>query len=553
MVCTSMKNPAQNLAGYNQALEQLLEIFTAPDLLIEERISQVQLFCSDYFDLPISVIGQIRGDLYVLNYAIDPTGSRKVGNVFRLDQTFCNIAVASEEPIAVRSIQDSEFRDFSTCATSSISTYVGAPIRVGGRVWGALAFAGVDVREEAFEPADITLVRLVANWLGSQFEAEEKTQGLVQSELRFKRLYRKLPLMAFTHDRDMKITDVSEFMLDRMEYPREEVIGQRTVEFVSEDIREHILEIDHPVFWSTGFSSGLPRSLITKSGKILETELSAVAFVGPDGAFDSGHVVMVDVTERNRAQSKLAHKNEELEQVNEQLRHFAYIASHDLQEPLRKIRVFGGQLSDETGDDLSTEGQFALDTMVSAAERLSNLVSDVLAFSRVSYAEFSVRKVKLSDVVNQVITILEEKIDEADAEVEIGGLPIVQGDSVQINRLLMNLIGNAIKYVHPNTTPKINISGHFDPEKNATDIVVSDNGIGFSDTYAEKIFQPFQRLNQRSMYSGSGIGLAVARTIAERHGWTITARGEPGVGSVFTIHLPGVQMETETVIADEVA
>ncbi len=550
-----MGKPAQNLAAYNQALERLLELFTAPGLLIEDRINQVQLFCADYFELSISFVGEIRGDLYVLNYAIDPTGSRQVGKIYDLDEAFCAIAVTSGEPVAVQSIPDSEYRGYSGCASDAISSYIGAPIRVSGRIWGVIAFAGLDCREKSFEPADITLVRLVANWLGGQFEAEEKTQVLVQSELRFKRLYRKLPLIAFTHDRDMIITDVSDFMHDHMGYSREEMIGRRTVEFVAENVRAHIQKVDHPIFWATGFSSCLPRSLITKSGQVLEVELSAVAIEGPEGTFDSGHAVMVDVTDRNRAWAKLAQNNEELEQVNEQLRHFAYIASHDLQEPLRKIRVFGDQLSDETGDDLSTEGKFALDTMISAAERLSILVSDVLAFSRVSYAEFAVRNVNIRDVVTQVITIFEEKIDEVDAEIEIGVLPIVQGDSVQINRLLMNLIGNAIKYTSPNSTPKISISGQYDPEKNATDILVSDNGIGFSDAYAEKIFLPFQRLNQRSMYSGSGIGLAVARTIAEKHGWTISACGEPGVGSVFTIHLPGVRMNgaTETIVTDEVA
>ncbi len=550
-----MENPAQNLAAYNQALERLLELFTAPDLLIEDRIRKVQEFCAEYLELPISLIGQIRGDLYVLNYAIDPTGSRQVGGVYKLDETICNIAISSDEPVVIDSVPDSPFYGYSNCATNSINTYVGASIRVGGRVWGALAFAGPEVREKKFDPADVTLVRLVANWLGGQFETEERTQGLVQSELRFKRLYRKLPLIAFTHDRDMIISDVSDYMLDSMGFTREEMIGRKTVDFVAEEVRARIQKVDHPIFWATGFASCLPRSLITKTGKILEVELSAVAFEGPEGTFDSGHAVMVDVTDRNRARAKLAHKNEELEQVNEQLRHFAYIASHDLQEPLRKIRVFGDQLSEETGDDLSTEGKFALDTMVSAAERLSNLVSDVLAFSRVSYAEFAVREVKISDVVTQVIAIFEEKIEEIGVEMDIGNLPVVQGDAIQVNRLLMNLIGNALKYSCPSSTPKISISGQYDPDKNATDIIVSDNGIGFPDAYSEKIFLPFQRLNQRSMYSGSGIGLAVARTIAEKHGWTISARSEPGVGSVFSIHLPGVQMNeaTETDVNEAVA
>jgi PAS domain S-box-containing protein len=550
-----MENPAQNLAAYNQALERLLELFTAPNLSSKDRISQVLLFGADFLELSLAAIGHLDDDQYVLDYAIDPTGERRAGSAYNVDETFCTIAITSEEPVAVQSIPNSEFSSYSSCASSPIRTFIGAPIRIGGKISGAIGFGGPDDRDKVYVPTDITLVRLIANWLGGQFETEERTQGLVQSELRFKRLYRKLPLIAFTHDRNMIITDVSDFMLDHTGYTREEMIGRRTVEFAAEGVRARIQKVDHPVFWATGFSSCLPRPLIAKSGEVLEVELSSVAFEGPDGTFDTGHAVMVDVTDRNRAQAKLAQKNEELEQVNEQLRHFAYIASHDLQEPLRKIRMFGGQLSDETGDDLSTEGQFALDTMISAAERLSILVSDVLAYSRVSYAEFAVHKVKIRDVVTQVVTIFEEKIDEVDAEIDIGNLPVVQGDSVQINRLLMNLIGNAIKYTSPNLSPKISISGQYNPEKNATDILVSDNGIGFPNAYAEKIFQPFQRLNQRSMYSGSGIGLAVARTIAEKHGWTITARSEPGVGSVFTIHLPGVQMNTaaETILADEVA
>ena len=550
-----MTDPTQMLSAYNQALERLLEIFTAPNILTDDKICQVQQFCAAYLDLPVSVIGEIQDDQYELIYAIDPSGLREAGKAYQLDETFCSIAITSEEPIAVQSIPNSEYRDFSSCASGEIRSYIGAPIRVSGSITGAIAFVGAEDRDKPFEPSDITLVKLVANWLSGQFETMARTKGLIQSERRFKRLYRKLPLVAFTYDRDLRITDVSDFMLGCTGYTRDELIGSRSVDLVAKEVCRDTLAAEHKEFWETGIASCVPRLIETKSGQVLEFELSTVAFEGPDGNFDSGHAVMLDVTERNRAQGKLALKNEKLEKVNEQLRHFAYIASHDLQEPLRKIRMFGDQLSEETNGELSSEGEFALDTMISAAERLSNLVTDVLAFSRVSYAEFSIHKVDISDVVAQVLTAMEEKIDEIGANIEIGDLPIVQGDPVQLNRLLMNLIGNAIKYRRPNSIVKIEIAGHFDPLENATEITVSDNGIGFSNDYAEKIFQPFLRLNQRSMYSGSGIGLAVAQSIVEKHGWGLTASGKPGIGSVFTIRLPGVQMHSVklTAASDEVA
>ena len=240
----------------------------------------------------------------------------------------------------------------------------------------------------------------------------------------------------------------------------------------------------------------------------------------------------------------------ELARSNAELEQFASVTSHDLQEPLRKIRMFGDRLKTNLGDDLSDEAASDLKRMQNAAERMQNLISDVLAFSRVTTQGQEFATVDLGKVTEDVLADLEARVIELDARVEVGAnLPVIEADKTQMGQLMQNLLSNALKFHRDGERPVIRISsevvaGHssrFAGEASAADrcvITVEDNGIGFEEKYSERIFGAFQRLHGRSSYEGTGIGLSIARKIVWRHGGNITVKSALEQGSTFTVTLP---------------
>ena len=246
----------------------------------------------------------------------------------------------------------------------------------------------------------------------------------------------------------------------------------------------------------------------------------------------------------------LAESNRLLLRSNQSLQQFAYVASHDLQEALRKILSFSTLLQEQFADQLG-EGTDYLERMQSAASRMSTLIRDLLAFSRLSTRKDTTASVALTEVVNQVLTDLDLTIQEAGANVTVGPLPTVSGDSSQLRQLFQNLISNALKFRRAEVVPLIQITAHVvssadlpfsvKPARSAAayhQINVSDNGIGFDEKYTERIFEVFQRLHGRSEYAGTGIGLAICEKVAVNHGGAITATSKPGLGSTFIVYLP---------------
>lgn len=243
-----------------------------------------------------------------------------------------------------------------------------------------------------------------------------------------------------------------------------------------------------------------------------------------------------EIHKRQSVEIALNKNSEELTRSNQELEDFAYVASHDLQEPLRKIQAFGNLLLAEYGDSLGIEGADYLQRMHSAANRMSTLIADLLAFSRVTRMQQRLVPVDLSKVIKEVSSDLESRINDTNAEIKIGKLPTVNADPTHMRQLFQNLIGNAVKFHQPNVPPVVTVRSR--AKRGGYEITVADNGIGFDEKYLDRIFAVFQRLHERSSYEGTGIGLAVCRKIVERYGGTITAESTKNVGSTFIIWLP---------------
>ena len=235
---------------------------------------------------------------------------------------------------------------------------------------------------------------------------------------------------------------------------------------------------------------------------------------------------------------ELADKNLRLERSNGDLEYFAFIASHDLQEPLRKIQAFSDRVTTRYAERLDDQGRDYLGRMSSAAARMQLLIDALLGLSRVSSKKLESEPVELQSVVSDVLGDLEIRLQSTGGQVEVGELPDTEGDVVQLRQLFQNLIGNALKFSRPGEAPLVRVSAVRLDDDRTMEVRVQDNGIGFESKDAARIFQPFQRLHARAQYEGTGIGLTICQKIVERHGGTIRAESEPGVGTSFFITLP---------------
>jgi light-regulated signal transduction histidine kinase (bacteriophytochrome) len=246
----------------------------------------------------------------------------------------------------------------------------------------------------------------------------------------------------------------------------------------------------------------------------------------------------------NERTAALAATNESLRRSNSELEQFASVASHDLQEPLRKIQAFGDRLQTRFADGLGEQGRDYIDRMQASAARMRNLIDALLTFSRVTTKAQPFVPVNLAEVARDVLSDLESRVQQSGGRVELGPLPTVDADPLQMRQLLQNLISNGLKFQKAGDPPLVQVEsrllvdGDNGREDSRCEIVVRDNGIGFEAVYLDRIFEVFQRLHGRQEYEGTGMGLAICRKIAERHGGSITATSAPDQGASFLVTLP---------------
>ncbi len=258
---------------------------------------------------------------------------------------------------------------------------------------------------------------------------------------------------------------------------------------------------------------------------------------------------ITDLKETERAlrssEEKLRQFTVQLERSNRELQDFAYVASHDLQEPLRKIVVFGERLKEKNSEALGPDALDYLDRMQKAAARMQILINDLLTFSRVTTKAHPFAPVNLAEIASEVVNDLEGRIELVKGRVELGTLPVIDAEALQMRQLLQNLIGNALKFRRPEEPPVVKVEAQIIPDpiapaKKLCRLTVSDNCIGFDEKYLDRIFNVFQRLHTRNEYEGTGMGLAIVRKIALYHGGDITAKSKPGAGSTFILTIPVV-------------
>lgn len=245
---------------------------------------------------------------------------------------------------------------------------------------------------------------------------------------------------------------------------------------------------------------------------------------------------IVDITERVEHEAHLQRANEELERSNMELQRFAYIASHDLQNPMRNIASFVGLLQADYGEQLDETANEWMDRTINSVTQLQDLIGDLLTYARVETQQLPFETVSLQVAFDKAALMLESSIGESGACVTSDELPDVMGDSSQLMQLLMNLIGNALKY-SGDEPPRVHVSAH--KLRSDLAICVEDNGIGIDPQHRETVFEVFKRLHHQGEHPGTGIGLAICRRVVNRHGGSIWLESTPGRGSKFWFTLPG--------------
>jgi len=307
---------------------------------------------------------------------------------------------------------------------------------------------------------------------------------------------------------------------------------QKVVDAMSKGMEEGYYECEYRYI-----ANGKEKVLLTRGGIVYQDE-KPVKMIG----------TVHDITERKQFEESLFEKTIELQKSNASLQEVASVASHDLKEPLRKIITFSDMVVAAEKETLSTTSQAHLQKVIESSRRMKTLIDDILTFSTLGGKEEKQHK-SLKEVVQDVLNTLEVRIKEKNAEVTVSDLPVAMIYPTQMQQLFLNLISNALKFHKEDEVAKIQITHSFKrpaqikhtavtKASKYLEIHVADNGIGFNNEAAEKIFQLFLRLHNRSQYEGTGLGLAICRKVAENHGGTITAASEPGKGSVFTLTLP---------------
>ncbi len=277
-----------------------------------------------------------------------------------------------------------------------------------------------------------------------------------------------------------------------------------------------------------------------RDGTVFPVEFVKTA-LKEDGRVVGSVLMFKDITERKRVDETLAQKAAELARSNGELEQFAFVASHDLQEPLRKIQAFGDRLKVKCEGVQTPEIRDYLDRMQNAAARMRTLINDLLAFSRAIRSKEPFVTLELNQLAREVLGDLEVRIEKSGAKIEIESLPSIEADATQMRQLFLNLLSNSLKFQPPGAVPVIRVSGRTLTSVSGEalcELSFQDNGIGFDEKYLDKIFAVFQRLHGRTEYEGTGVGLAVCRRIVDRHHGSIIAHSRPGEGATFLVTLP---------------
>lgn len=421
---------------------------------------------------------------------------------------------------------------------AGIKTAVACPIPLDDEVIAVMAFYMLEEHEE--DKKFVEIITAVSGQLGLILKQKRLEENQKEAHLRFHSLTESSPDAIILADKKGKIVFANKGTENLFGYSKEELIGNSLTILMPERYRKpHQDGINRYISTKQARVIGKTVALegLKKDNTEFPMELSVGTWEGNKEIFFSG--IIRDVTERKRTETELLQKNKELEQSNQELERFAFVASHDMKEPLRMVSNYTQLLSKRYTHVLDEEGREYIKYAVEGVHRIQKLINDLLTYARVGQMELDFKDTDINIILHDALTNLENAIKESKAEIIYENMPIVSGIAPQLIQLFQNLISNAIKFIPQNTRPAIKINAK--KEKDLWLFSVVDNGIGIEPQYAEKIFVLFQRLHAWNMYPGTGIGLAICKKIVELHGGAIWFDSVPGEGTTFYFTLPATK------------
>ncbi len=407
-----------------------------------------------------------------------------------------------------------------------------------------------DLTEEITVDSDDEIGELSASFNSMIEELRSQKKKLVQQKDYVDSIIANMAESLAVLTPEGQIRTVNKATCDLLGYEEEELVGQDVNILFSEDDDEDFLQMGNDEGHSDDSDfNNYEINYRTSLGESIPVLFSNSALRDKSGDITGIVCVAQDITQIRNAKNELRSYAEQLTASNKELRHFLHIASHDLQEPFRKVSVFGDRLKEKYSEALDEKGRDYIERMQRATDRMQTLINDLLAFSRLTTKAQPFAAVSLSEIARDVVDDLKENIEQAEGRIEITELPVLDADATQMHQLFQNIIENALKFKKDDTHPKIRISGNLIDNSDDSNgkngsgnklcqMMFEDNGIGFDPKYSDRIFGVFQRLHGKNAYTGTGMGLSICHKIVERHGGKIEATGALGEGAKIIVTLP---------------
>lgn len=516
--------------AYRKALDEVLEVSADNDPNTNSRIQRLLEIGTLYLGMDSGMVASEMGDsLEIISVVGDMAKRHQAGAKVSLSGTGCSEVLNSDCVLAVHNIpNDSKYSELLKVPEHN-KAYLGMQVVTANGPLGIICFFSSTAKDAPFSNQNKKLISVISNWIGSLLGNEEQLEFLSLQNNYYQSLFQTVPTMLMLCNKDGLILSASNRLSAVLGVDPNGIPGKKCQNyFASENsasLQAALIE---------GDVKQLPLTMLFSSGATLEVEYSSnIKNIGSMQGVRM--IVLADVSERNQALRDVEEQNKHLALINQSLNQFAFMASHDLQEPLRKIQQFSHFLEEDLGEAMTEEGQYHLNVIVKSATRMSTLIKDLLKFSSAAKDKLTLADIDLNVLLEDVRSELELRIDESHASLIVENLPTISGDISLVRQLLINLIGNSIKYRDCSRTPIITVASQSKNDK--LSITISDNGIGFEQSSAAKAFEPFNRLHKDKRFKGNGIGLSICATVCEKHNWDLSVQSRPGEGSVFSITL----------------
>lgn len=535
--------------AYRIALEKLSRIQDSADMAIDEVMDQLLVIGCEFYDMPLGIVSSITGEDYTVRMIVGGEElGLKPGTVLPLRDTYCRYAVDDAAPIAIDHVACSGYAGSKPHAATRFESYIGQKIRVGSQTVGAVNFASPAPRSAPFDDLEVQFITVLAEWIGRRMERREALESVRRANDDLQFVLDSVRAKIWYKDDENIILRANKPAASAMGITVEEAMGANTYDLFPQMAAKYHAD-DLTVIESGQAMLDIVEEFTPLGAPPSWVKTDKIPYVDPVTRKRNLLVVSMDITALKQQEQivnglnrELAKNNTRLLTANHSLEQFAHVASHDLQEPLRKLMQFTEYLSQDCGDELSEDGRYFVEVISNSARRMRQLVRDILLLSSASGKDLNRVRVDLGETMRGIVQDLDIAVREAGATVVIESVPTVSADPTLTNQLFHNLVSNALKYRAAGTAPRIEI-GSGRSETGQLEIRIADNGIGIKEENLSKVFEPFARLHDRKQYDGTGIGLAICRTVCERHGWTLHVESDFGIGSTFVVTIPEIQPE----------